>query len=265
MPEASLSWDRTNMNIQATRLSIKQLKRNIAKLKKKPIQSEKTIKAIEKSERKLSKKIAALDAVGVSIKAEPKARKKKQNKFGAGDYTKYINSPEWAARKAAYYECHHRRCRSCGSDEKEMHLHHRSYARIYQEEDGDLMPMCMDCHAMLHLFQKSFGLPVEDATSMWLSVTNGTSNKRKIREALRSVSFDQFRNLWRKRSKSNLLPAHILGGVVERIAKGDLGSREDVLSDRASFDKEIAFSKRTGIMEDYDAKVDAIIRRLERS
>lgn len=253
------------MNIQAIRLSIKQLKRNIAKLKNKQIQSEKIIKAIEKSERKLAKKIAALDAAGVSIRAEPRARKKKQNKFGSGDYLKYINSPEWAARKAAYYECHHKQCRSCGSDDKELHLHHRSYARIYQEEDGDLMPMCMDCHAMLHLFQKSFGLPVEDATSMWLSVTNGTSNKRKIRKALRSVSFDQFRNLWRKRSKSNLLPAHILGGVVERIANGDLGSREDVLSDKASFDKEIAFSKRTGIVNGYDAKVDAIIRRLERS
>lgn len=252
------------MNIQAIRISIKQLRRNISKLKKKQNQSDKVLRAIEKAERRLSKNISIIDAVGVSQKGEPKPRKKKQGKFGRGDYNKYISSSEWAARKNAYYETHQKQCRSCGQDDGELHLHHRSYARIYQEDDADLMPMCSDCHAMLHLFQKTLKLPVEDATAIWLSVTNGTSNKKKIRDALRKTTYGQFQSLWRRRSKETLLPAQYLSKVVERIVKGDLGSREDILTNRGAMDKEIAFSRRTGIVNSYDEKVDALIRKLER-
>lgn len=252
------------MDIHAIRASAKQIKRNIAKLKKRATQSEKTIKAIEKAERKLAKKLSILDSFGVSDKSERKTRKKKQTKFGAGDYTKYINSTEWASRKASYYETHHKECRSCGADDKEIHLHHRSYARIYQEEDGDLIPMCIDCHAMLHLFQKSFKLPVEDATSLWLSATNGTSKKKKIREALRSMTYVQFQNLWKRRSRVVIPPLQHLSKTIERIVKGDIGSQEDAISNPESVKKQIAFSKRTGIIKDYDAKVDALIRKLER-
>lgn len=251
------------MSIQSIRSSAKQLKRNIAKLKAKDSISLKILKAIEKSERKLSKQLAILDSFGVSEKPERKPRKKKQDKFKFGDYRKYIKSTEWNARKASYYETHHRQCRSCGSDDKELHLHHRSYARIYQEEDGDLVPLCVDCHGMLHLFQRSFELPVEDATAMWLSTTNGNSNKRKIREALRAISFRQFESLWKRRSKIATLPARQLEKTIERLVKGDLGSREDAIPNIDSVKESIAFTKRTGDLSGYDAKVDALMRKLE--
>jgi len=252
------------MDIQAIRASAKQIKRNIGKLKRKAAKSEKTIKEIEKAERKLAKRLSILASLGVSDKAERKTKKKKQSKFGAGDYARYINSAEWASRKASYYETHHKECRSCGADEKEIHLHHRSYARIYQEEDGDLIPMCVDCHAMLHLFQKSFKLPVEDATALWMSATNGTSKKKKIRKALRGTTYGQFQNLWGTRSKSVTPPLQHLSRTIERLIKGELGSQEDAISSPECVKKQIAFSKRTGIIRDYDAKVDALIRKLER-
>jgi hypothetical protein len=258
----SLSWDRV-MDIHSIRASAKQLKRNIAKLKKKENKTEKVLRAIEKAERKLSKKIAVLDSFGVSH-SSPVKKKKKQTIFRFGDYDKYIRSSEWAARKASYYETHHKRCRSCGDEEKEMHLHHRSYARIYQEADGDLIPMCVDCHAMLHLFQKSFKLPVEDATELWLSVTNGTSRKKKIREALRQTKYSEFEHVWKRKSRAVLPPTEHLSRAIEMLVKGDIGSREDVISDPEPLKKAIAFSKRTGIIEDYDAKVDALMRRLAR-
>lgn len=252
------------MNITAIRVSARQTKRNIAKLKKKEPKTEKIIKAIEKAEKKLAKKLSVLDQIGVSEKFERKTRKKTQVSFGFGDYNKYINSREWAARKSAYYEAHHKECRSCGADEKEIHLHHRSYARIYQEEDGDLIPMCVDCHAMLHEFQKAMKLPVEDATRIWLSVTNGNSKKKKIRTALRGLSFKLFKGLWAKRSKLHSSPEQHLTKTIERVLKGDLGSRNDMIGDQVKFKKAIALADRTGIDEFYDAKVDALIRKLER-
>jgi hypothetical protein len=253
------------MDIQSIKISAKQLKRNIAKLKKKNSKSDKTIRAIERAERKLKKRIAVIDAFGVSEKSEPRRKKKiKQNKFGFGDYNKYINSREWAARKASYYETHHKECRSCGSDERDMHLHHRTYARIYQEEDGDLVPLCSECHAMLHLFQKSFKLPVEDATSIWLSVTNGAAKKKKIRSALRELSYQQFQNLWKRRARAVLPPVRHLEKTIERGAKGDLGARNDFIKDREAVKKSIAFSQRTGILADYDRKVNLLIKKLER-
>jgi hypothetical protein len=252
------------MDITGIRVSVRQIKRNIAKLKKKDPKTKKINRAIEKAERNLAKRLSILDEIGVSEKFERKPRKKKLTSFGFGDYNKYISSKEWAARKASYYETHHKECRSCGTDEEEIHLHHRSYARIYQEEDGDLIPMCVDCHAMLHKFQRSMKLPVEDATRMWLSATNGTSKKKKIRAALRSMSFKSFEGLWAKRSKLHFSPEQHLEKTIERIVKGDLGSRNDLLQDHAGFKKSIALAGRTGVEKFYDARVDALIRKLER-
>lgn len=253
------------MNLTAMKISLKQLKRNLAKLKKNEPTSPKRLKAIEKTEKKIAKTIAAIDLAVAEGDVKQRPYKKKQNKFGYGDYKKYISSSEWSKRKALYYEVHHKECRTCGSAEKELHLHHRTYERIFQEEDGDLVPLCTDCHASLHLFQKSLSLSVEDATSIWISVTNGHSNKKKTRESLRAISFEQFKSLWKKRAKTGLTAREYLEKTVERIIKGNLGSREDVIKSTEEIKKEIAFSMRTGMMHDYDAKVDDIIRKLSRA
>lgn len=252
------------MNLTAMKTSLKQLKRNLTKLKKNDSTSPKRLKAIEKTERKIAKTIAAIDLAVATQDVEQRPFKKKQNQFGYGDYKKYINSREWSQRKALYYEVHHKECRTCGSDEKELHLHHRTYERIFQEEDADLVPLCVDCHAALHLFQKSLSLSVEEATSMWISVTNGHSKKKKTREALRAMTFDNFKYLWKKRAKTGVTPVECLGKTIERITLGNLGSRDDMLHDACAIKKQIAFSRRTGMMKSYDATVDALMRRLAR-
>lgn len=240
---------------------MKQLKKNLTKLQKKP-KSQKVIAAIERTERKIAKKLSVIEAFGVVEGKKPKRRKIARSRFSYGDYEKYMKSPEWSARKAAYYEEHHRECRSCGDDEKEVHLHHRTYARIYQEEDGDLVPLCRDCHAMLHLFQKTFKLPVEDATATWLSVTNGTPKKKKIRESLRNLTYERFCGVWERWSKELLPPAQHLGNIIEKITKLKLGAREDAIKNPESVKTAMAFAQRTGIMNGYDARVDALIRKL---
>lgn len=250
------------MNITGLRVSIRSLKRNLARLKKGNPTSVKKLRAIEKTEAKIKKQLLALEALDVSPAITRKPREKKQTKFKYGDYEKYIGSAEWAERKSLYYETHHRECRSCGADKKELHLHHRTYARIYQENDSDLMPLCVDCHAALHLFQKTFKMPVEDATAIWISVTNGHSKKKKTREALRCLDHHQFKSLWKKRAKADLSPAQHLTKTIERITSGDIGWRDDVIDDVGAIKKQIAFSSRTGMVKSYDEKVDEIMRKL---
>lgn len=252
------------MDSKSLRTSAVQIKKNIAKLQKK-VQTKEVKRALERAERKLRKRIAAL-GTDVSVpKRKPKPRSKVKPKFGFGDYEKYINSPEWSARKAEYYKNHHRECRSCGSDDRELHLHHRIYARIYEEDDVDLMPLCVECHQMLHLFQKTFDLCVEDATAMWLAVTNGTPQKKKIRAALRSFDFRGFKKMWPRRSQFSVLPAQILKKTIDCLVNNELTLRGDLIEEAEGLRKDIDFVRQTGIARHYDLKVDELIKKLEES
>lgn len=250
------------MNLTAMKISLKQLKRNLTKLKKGNLASAKRLKAIENTERRIAKTIESIDLKVAEQDIKQRPNKKNDTQFGYGDYKKYINSREWSHRKALYYGVHHKECRTCGSTDKELHLHHRTYERIFHEEDADLVPLCVDCHAALHLFQKSLSLSVEDATSMWISVTNGHSKKKKTREALRAISFDKFKALWRKRAKFDIHSSQHLQKTIERITNGNLGSQDDVIENIDAVKKQIAFSRRTGMVRGYDEKVDAIMRKL---
>lgn len=260
-PKPTLSNEQGfKLDIQAIRISIRQLKRNANKLRKKT--SLKAKRQLERTERKLAKQIALLDEAGLATTF----KKKKLNRtYKHGDYVKYIGSAEWTARKREYYETHHCECRTCGSDSKEIHLHHRTYARLFDEADADLMPLCISCHAALHFVQKSFKITVEEGTEIWVSVTNGTSQKKKIRAALRDLTIDGFKSVWRKRDRKITSPAQCLEQAMGRIVKGDLGSREDVLQDRPDLDVSAARARTTGRTGGYDRRVDAIIRRLESS
>ncbi len=251
------------MNVAELRTSIRQLKRNLAKLKNKENQSPRVKRDIERTENKVLRKVGILESLGVPEKTEPR-KKKTKVQFKFGDYKKYICSPDWEAKKKLYYANHEKVCRSCGSDEREMHLHHRSYARIYNEADNDLMPLCSMCHSALHLFQKTFGIPVEDATSIWIGITNGNSKKKKIREALRSASLESFKFFWSKKPEPNVNVRVQLAKAVEAVCNSGLIANDYLISDREVIEKKVAFASRTGIVNGYDATVDKLIVQLER-
>lgn len=89
-----------------------------------------------------------------------RASKKLRSKFGANrkanwirldgtvDYYKYIGSREWRKRRKEYFSRHERRC-ACG-ETGEIHLHHKTYARLGRERDDDLEPKCKGCHENEH-------------------------------------------------------------------------------------------------------------------
>lgn len=174
------------MDIASLKISIRALKRNIAKLKGKT--SKKAKQQRERTERKLAKQEALL--LKAPTLAAPKKPKSKSQYFG---YLAYIRSPSWTKRREAYFENHSKCCNSCGSTNK-IHLHHATYENLFSEKDEDLMPLCGTCHAGLHMVQSAFEMTVEEATELWMVVARvGIIKKIRVKE---------FKALIRKRDKN---------------------------------------------------------------
>lgn len=65
------------------------------------------------------------------------------------DYDEYLQSPEWKAKRDQAHELAKHRCQLCNSPER-LHVHHRTYERIGQEDPTDLTVLCDRCHANFH-------------------------------------------------------------------------------------------------------------------
>jgi len=61
-------------------------------------------------------------------------------------YQEYLNSDHWQSVRARFSG---RVCLVCDTD-KEITLHHVTYARLGQELDRDLRPLCWPCHQAVH-------------------------------------------------------------------------------------------------------------------
>lgn len=78
-------------------------------------------------------------------------------------YQAYINSPAWEAKRRQALKTHGRFCRGCGRAEVSLHVHHRTYERLGDEQPQDLVILCGVCHAGVHQLTQS-GLTLETAT-----------------------------------------------------------------------------------------------------
>jgi 5-methylcytosine-specific restriction endonuclease McrA len=64
-------------------------------------------------------------------------------------YREYLKSAHWhevraeALRRAEY------RCQVCNAD-KVLNVHHRTYERIGNERQADLVVLCVKCHKLFH-------------------------------------------------------------------------------------------------------------------
>lgn len=66
------------------------------------------------------------------------------------DYQKYLNSSEWHQRANEEKEKANYRCDICGHEDRNLHVHHRNYKRLGNEQPGDLIVLCPGCHATIH-------------------------------------------------------------------------------------------------------------------
>lgn len=75
-------------------------------------------------------------------------------------YLRYLQSDHWQRKKAKFFaskpiqklKAAHGRyvCEACKSDEFPLHVHHRTYKRLYNEWIMDLVLLCSECHELLH-------------------------------------------------------------------------------------------------------------------
>lgn len=56
-------------------------------------------------------------------------------------YSEYINSPAWAQKRSQRLAMSNYRCAACGTT-KRLEVHHLTYARIFNEDMPDLLPLC---------------------------------------------------------------------------------------------------------------------------
>lgn len=60
-------------------------------------------------------------------------------------YGRYLCSGAWKAKRAIALERAGHRCQTCNSERK-LHVHHRTYDRIGDEDPADLTVLCERCH-----------------------------------------------------------------------------------------------------------------------
>lgn len=65
------------------------------------------------------------------------------------DYQEYLKSEGWKAKRNMILNMWGNRCALCNKG-GEMHLHHRDYKRVGNEEVTDVIPLCKKHHELFH-------------------------------------------------------------------------------------------------------------------
>lgn len=68
----------------------------------------------------------------------------------AMSYEEYLQTPHWKRRREARVRSAGRKCQLCNSDSTPLNVHHRTYERLGEELDGDLLVLCRKCHSTFH-------------------------------------------------------------------------------------------------------------------
>jgi hypothetical protein len=70
--------------------------------------------------------------------------------YRARPYAERRQTKEWAILRKQILRRDKYRCRLCGRDDVELHVHHRSYENYAQEKLEDLITLCSVCHHDFH-------------------------------------------------------------------------------------------------------------------
>jgi len=64
-------------------------------------------------------------------------------------YYNYLQSPEWDEKRKAKLKEADFRCQLCNAEDK-LSVHHRTYERVFEELQSDLIALCSRCHSKYH-------------------------------------------------------------------------------------------------------------------
>ena len=70
--------------------------------------------------------------------------------LGRADYNQYINSIEWKNKRKKVLERDRYTCQECKTKSRSLDVHHLNYETIGDEDLGDLISLCRECHKDLH-------------------------------------------------------------------------------------------------------------------
>lgn len=78
-----------------------------------------------------------------------KKRKGKRRHVSKKEYHKYLKSKTWAKKRKRVLKRDNNKCFICARN-KNLHVHHLTYDRVYQERLCDLVTLCDECHINIH-------------------------------------------------------------------------------------------------------------------
>lgn len=89
------------------------------------------------------------------------------------DYSQYLNSEEWDAKKKAKLKEVNYECQRCGIRQKLndipfLQVHHKHYENVKKEDPKDLVVLCDECHEMAHEDPLEYHGCVVGGKGMWL-------------------------------------------------------------------------------------------------
>lgn len=99
--------------------------------------------------------------------------------LGFASYREYLQSDCWRSTKARYRRSSLAQDCICG--EVDIHLHHLTYENIGQEALSDLLPLCRDCHAMVHDLERKGRIGL-DLSGFALDEDRATAGREYIKD-----------------------------------------------------------------------------------
>lgn len=68
--------------------------------------------------------------------------------LGSDKYKAYIQSDAWKRRRTRKLKEAGYKCERCGAKDVPLHVHHKTYWRLYRERMDDLQVTCAPCHKL---------------------------------------------------------------------------------------------------------------------
>jgi len=65
-------------------------------------------------------------------------------------YEEYLQTPHWKHRREDRLRAAGHKCQLCNRGSGTLNVHHRTYERLGEELDGDLIVLCRTCHSTFH-------------------------------------------------------------------------------------------------------------------
>lgn len=97
--------------------------------------------------------ITVWNLIGLFLKFIPEGERRKYS----GLYYEYLESDQWKFKRREILDIFNT-CLVCGSESKAIHIHHCNYDELYNETARTCIPLCEDCHKLVHEAAKFYTL-----------------------------------------------------------------------------------------------------------